>query len=320
MKRRVLFLIWAALLGAASTLASGPIHLKTRDLTASNYPAAEALQTVFAGPAHLLVQFSQGPSPADLHELEFRGARVVGSAPDGGITISITHPISFTGLAVEWSGPLLAQDKLSPLLSQAGANGGPAAVVIEFHPDVHKRRALELLAGVNAQVLSHPDLLPNHLLVTAAPAVLAQIAGFDEVAYIFPASADLIQGNRVMACNGAEMAAGTVGQYVLVGNGWPGAGTGLIQLEYVFNQMSAKLPVTAAQSENPARVCGVGQIRQRAIRPGDLGNRQSDCLRHVHPRHAWRQLSFCAGRSGAGAYLLSIAHGPGTTGGRHAPE
>jgi hypothetical protein len=111
------------------------------------------------------------------------------------------------------------------------------------------RRALQLLRGANVQILRHPDLLPNHVLVTATLPVVNQIAGFDEVAYIFPASTDLIQGNHVMACNGAEMTAGTVGQYVLVGNGWSGAGAGVVQLEYVFTQMSAKLPVAGAQSE-----------------------------------------------------------------------
>jgi len=249
MQRRVIYLIAVAGMTAIYTRASGPIHLKTRDLTASSYPAMEALQASGQGPGHLLVQFSIGPTPEDLLELQRRGARVVGSAPDGGVTISVRQPISLAGLAVEWSGPLLAQDKISPLLSQGGANGGPADVVVEFHPDVHIRRALELLRGANVQILHHPDLLPNHMLVAATLPALTQTAGFDEVAYIFPASNDLIQGNHVMACNGAEMTAGTAGQYVLVGNGWSGAGAGVVQLEYVFTQMSAKLPIAAAQSE-----------------------------------------------------------------------
>lgn len=249
MQHRAIYLITAAWMAAVLGHASGPIHLKTRNLTAASYPAAEALQAFSPGPGHLLVQFAVGPSADDLRELERRGARIVGSAPDGGITISADQPISLAGLAVEWSGPLLAADKISPLLSQGGANGGPAAVVIEFHPDVRRRRALELLRGTGVEILTHPDLLPNHVLVTGALPVLQEIAGFDEVDYIFPASNDLIQGNRVMACRGAEMAAGTVGQYVLVGNGWSGAGAGLVQLQYVFTAMSAKLPVDGAQSE-----------------------------------------------------------------------
>ena len=250
MQHRAIHVITAAWMAALSSYASGPSHLKTRNLTAASYPAVEALQASPQGPGHLLVQFAGGPSVDDLRELERRGARVVGSAPDGGVTISADQPISLAGLAVEWSGPLLAEDKISPLLSKGGANGGPAAVVIEFHRDVHMRRALQLLRGANVQILRHPDLLPNHVLAVATLPVLTQIAGFDEVAYIFPASNDLIQGNHVMACSGAEMTAGPVGQYVLVGNGWSGAGAdGVVQLEYVFTQMSAKLPAAGAQSE-----------------------------------------------------------------------
>src|ERR1022692_4544507 len=250
MQHRAIHVITAAWMAALSSYASGPIHLKTRNLTAASYPAVEALQASPQGPGHLLVQFAGGPSVDDLRELERRGARGGGSAPDGGVTISADQPVSLAGLAVAWSGPLLAEDKISPLLSKGGANGGPAAVVIEFHRDVHMRRALQLLRGANVQVLRHPDLLPNHVLAVATLPVLTQIAGFDEVAYIFPASNDLIQGNHVMACSGAEMTAGPVGQYVLVGNGWSGAGAdGVVQLEYVFTQMSAKLPAAGAQSE-----------------------------------------------------------------------
>src|SRR5579862_7390421 len=83
---------------------NGPIHLKTRDLTAGSEPAVRALQAPGPGSRHLLVQLSRAPAAADLLELRRRGARVVGSAPDGGITISIDQPISFDGLPVEWAG------------------------------------------------------------------------------------------------------------------------------------------------------------------------------------------------------------------------
>lgn len=249
MKLPAICLLTAACLAAASTSSTGPIHLKTRNLTASSYPAAEALEAPGPSSGHLLVQFSTGPTAADLLELERRGARVVGSAPDGGVTISVDQPVSLDGLAVAWSGPLQPQDKISPLLTASGSNGGPVPVLVEFHPDVYMRRALQLLQGANVVISRHPDLLKNHVLVTATLPVLTQLAALDEIAYIFPASDDLIQGNRVMACEGTEMSSGTVGQYVLVGNGWTGAGAGTVQLDYVFAQMSAKLPVASAQSE-----------------------------------------------------------------------
>jgi hypothetical protein len=245
----LLLTIWLASL---TVWASEPIHLKTRNLTAADYPASEALRLAAQGPGHLLVQFTGTPQASDVRELERRGARVVGAAPERGLTISVDQPISLEGLAIQWAGPLLPEDKISPLLS-AAKDTGPAVVVIEFHPDVPTPRALELLRGANVQILTHPDLAPKHQLVAAVPAALAEIAGYDEVAYIFPASNDLIQGSRVMACTSAMMGQAAVGQYVTVGSGWGGADTsgpnGIVQLDYAFTQMPAKLPVSSTQSE-----------------------------------------------------------------------
>ena len=197
----LLLILWLA---SFTAWASGPIHLKTRNLTEADYPDAGALGLAAQGPGHLLVQFTGTPRPSDVQELERRGARVIGAAPEAGLTISVDRPISLEGLAIQWAGRLLPQDKISPLLSTA-ADSAPVAVLIEFHPDVPAWRALELLRGAKIQILTHPDLARNHQLVLAEPAALPEIAGYDEVAYIFPASNDLIQGNRVMACTSARM-------------------------------------------------------------------------------------------------------------------
>jgi hypothetical protein len=242
-----LFYLLLAVGIAGTAWAAGPIHLKTRNLTSASYPAAQALHAVPRGPGHLLVQFARTPGADTIRELRRRGATIVGSAPDGGLTISTGQTISLEGLDVQWAGPLLPEDKISPLLSAASAI---EEVVVEFHPDVQLRRVLAVLRSQNVQVLRHPNLAFNHILIAAAPAALAALAGHDEVAYIFPASPDLIQGNRVMACAGAMMAAGPVGQYVTVGSGWgPPGPDGVVELDYVFSQMSAKLPPASAQSE-----------------------------------------------------------------------
>ena len=248
---RLCSLLLTAFLASLSAWASGPIHLKTRDLTAADYPATEALGLAVQGPGHLLVQFTGTPQASDVLELERRGARVVGAAPDDGLTISVDQPISLEGLAVQWAGPLLPRDKISPLLSASG-DAGPAAVVIEFHPDVPMKRALEVLRGAHVQILEHRDLAPNHQLVSAAPPALAKLAKSDEVAYIFPASSDLIEGSQVMACTSAVMGLAAVGQYITVGAGWGGADEN-VQLDYFFAPMSAelsaKLPAASTQSE-----------------------------------------------------------------------
>ncbi|MFN7998738.1 MAG: matrixin family metalloprotease [Bryobacteraceae bacterium] len=229
--------------------AAGPIHLKTRDLTAAGYSAVQSLHAGEREPGHLLVQFVQPPRAEDLRELQRRGIRVVGAAPDGGITISMDHPASLDGLGVQWAGPLLSQDKISPLLS-ANSTSSVETVLVEFHPDVNPRRAIWLVRDMNLQTLRNPDLARNHLLVFGPASRIYELAGLDEVAYIFPASQDLIQGTHVLACSGMVMTQGPVGQYVTAGNGWGGADAdGVVKLDYAFSNMGSKLPAASAQSE-----------------------------------------------------------------------
>jgi len=103
MRRGWTYLISTMLLVFAGALfASGPIHLKTRNLTANGYPAAEALRGAGQSPGHLLVQLSGAPRPEDLRELQRRGVRVVGSAPDGELRFRPITPSRWTGC--RWSG------------------------------------------------------------------------------------------------------------------------------------------------------------------------------------------------------------------------
>ena len=94
---------------------------------------------------------------------------------------------------------------------------------------------------------NHPDLVANQLLVGGADEV-AGLAAWDEVAYVFPASADLLAGNHVLACAGASSDAGPVGQYAKVSGGWS-AGANGVELSYVFASLTSKLPASTVQSE-----------------------------------------------------------------------
>ncbi len=244
----LLFALWLASLIAR---ADGPIHLKTRNLTAAAYPVAEVVQIrrLRARSSGAAIQRYTASRRYPATGVQ-RGAQIVGTAPDDGLVISVSQPVSLDGLAIQWAGPLLPEDKISPLLS-AAADAGPAPVLIEFHPDVPVSRAtLELLHSVNVQILEHPDLAPNHRLVSAFPGTMTALAGFDEVAYIFPASNDLLQSNHVMACTSAVMGPAPVWQYVNLSTGWDDAdANGVVQLDYVFTEMSPKLPVASTQSE-----------------------------------------------------------------------
>ena len=85
--------------------------------------------------------------------------------------------------------------------------------------DMDEARRIVLEAGVT--ILDHADLMKNQLLVSGLLSRVSGLADWDEVAYVFPASSDLIAGNRLIACAGALTEHGAVAQYVKVGHGWP---------------------------------------------------------------------------------------------------
>ena len=103
----------------------------------------------------------------------------------------------------------------------------------------------------NVQIVERDNLLPFQLLLAGAPDQVARLAQWDEVAYIFPASAELINGDDVRACAGPITEQGPVAQYVKVGPGWPqiGAPGSPLELDYVFGQLTSKLPAATVQAE-----------------------------------------------------------------------
>jgi hypothetical protein len=80
--------------------------------------------------------------------------------------------------------------------------------------------------------------------------VLRRIAGLEEVAYIFPASEELIRGSFVVACSGALTMNGSAGQLIAnYGEGWDGPGKNATTLNYVLSSLTQKLPSATARGE-----------------------------------------------------------------------
>ena len=87
-------------------------------------------------------------------------------------------------------------------------------------------------------------------MIVAGLEQLFALAEWDEVAYIYPASPDLVEGRPVIACSGALTEFAAIGQYVAqVGKGWSGDSTGRVTLQYHFGQLSAKLTPDQARAE-----------------------------------------------------------------------
>ena len=230
----------------AGVSAMAEIRLKTRTLRGPADLPTGALQRKTAGRSHALVEMDGRPGAETVAQWKRRGIRVVGHVPPAGVVLSVPDGVEVEVPGMRWAGRLSAADKLSPLVGAAEET--PGAYLVEFYPDVEMALARLLVVEIGMQTQDHPDLLPRQLLVLGDSEQAAKLAAWDEVAYVFPASADLLAGNHVLACAGAMSAGETIGQYVKVSDGWSGGPSG-VELSYVFGAMTPKLDASTIQSE-----------------------------------------------------------------------
>ncbi|MGI8991285.1 MAG: matrixin family metalloprotease [Bryobacteraceae bacterium] len=243
--------ILAVCLTTATFLPGATIHFKTRDLETrpdrDDYRGGPLKRRV-SSKSHYLLQF-KGPITRDqLRELNARGASVTSAVPDNAVMVVANDNFSVEGMGIEWAGRLRATDKLSPKLSDSGPDE-PGVFVVEFHSDMDMEAARQMVLEANLGLLEHGDLLSNELLVAGGMDAVSALAEWDEVDYIFPASDDLVAGTPLIACAGALTDQGTVGQYVIVGHGWPRDGAGGVQLTYVFDGLTPRVPAPTTAAE-----------------------------------------------------------------------
>ena len=216
-----------------------------------------------------------------------RGATVLSYVPDAALSIAMRDGTSLSGLGIQWMGRLQPAEKLSPELDGKLVAGQAPPVLVEFYSDVPESEARAIAIESGAAIHDNPDLLPHHLLIEGTVDQVRQLADWDEVSYIFPASTDLMRGLPVHGCAGALTTDGPVGQAVpLVGDGWDGPGLGSANLNYAFVYVTAQQPADVSGVGDRARLCGMGQI----------------CAGHVYPdeqSHGGRRLWPCLFASGA---------------------
>lgn len=246
--------IFIAVLLSGNILSAGTLHLKTRvvdtSVLVSDYQAGPS-QSWRDGTAHYLLQFHAPVSDADRAALTELGAVITGTVPDNAVIVAAGADFNTGGLDLEYAGRLREADKVSPLM--ANAQDG-SFFVVEFHPDVSALDALGLLSQQNLGIAPHPNLLANHFLVSGSVQAVLALQDWDEVAYIFPASDDLVAGMAMHACKGALSTAGSgsglsTGQYVVVGHGWPKDKTGMVDIGYYFSALTPNVPAATVKSE-----------------------------------------------------------------------
>ncbi len=240
-----------------------PIRLKNRPAFRPGVSARTLSR--LPGSGHFILQFRAAPGAATRKELSRRGIRVLGSVPEHALLVAARTSADLKGLNVTWAGALLAADKISPLLAESD-NG---AYLVMFHPDVADQRSRELVEGLGLNIIENRDLLPEQLLAAGSLDEIEQLAQADEVAYILPASPDLVAGNPVMGCEGAATEDGVMGPYVTVGSGWPRDVNNSVSLNYFFQSLTEKLAESTVRSEVERAFNEWQKYANVTISPGD---------------------------------------------------
>ncbi|MCX6593522.1 MAG: matrixin family metalloprotease, partial [Acidobacteria bacterium] len=263
--RAIAWVLGFSLLATAEGEAQSLLHLKKRSEAArltgdDGAPRRGIRRTLDEQRSHRLVEFTARPTIDDIAELKARGARVVAEVPDTGLIIVAPQDVDLAGLDLVQAEQMTADDKLSPEIDLTAARGErgllvpfrqPDPVLVQFHLDVDPASATRILDAAQVRVLSHPQLLNEHYLIEATTAQLVELAEWDEVAYIFPASTDLTDGSPVHVCVGALTGSGLqAGQQIArVGEGWA-PGKVPTTLKYAFGTLSAKLDNTKVKAES----------------------------------------------------------------------
>ncbi|MBN9663747.1 MAG: matrixin family metalloprotease [Acidobacteria bacterium] len=227
---------------------------------AGQRPAAE--RRMEPGRRHQILQFPQPLSREMLDGLRTHGFRVLSYVPDNAVVVSGPADFDFRAWPVRQAGEPARAGKLSELIRAEGVQ----TVLVEFHADVDPAMARTILMGAGLAMVENPDLAEHQLMVRGPVAELRRLAEWDEVARVFPASGELLRGERVVPCEhggagpeGLRIAANLVTAY---GDGWDGPGLGAASLYYYFGGMPVGLPAADVQRELLAAVAQWSSVVQ----------------------------------------------------------
>ena len=203
---------------------------------------------------HFIVQFSHLPTSEELKVLTDRGYRILQYIPEFAYVVVapdlfVPDPETLDTRAIRWTGILRAGEKISPAF-EIVADQDNRFALLEFYPDVDMNDARAIVLQTDGlRIQENPDLLEHHLLVEGPPNAILTLANWDEIAYIFPAADELVQGVPMNACAGALTGQGQVGQSIAKVGGWGGPGLTGADLQYSFYSLTDKLPADSTKGE-----------------------------------------------------------------------
>ena len=220
------------------------VRLKARIPSARSTVRRGAASTRNPKTTHFILEFQSNPGPDVIAELQRRGIQVLQSVPANALMVSAPVFPELSGLDLVSAGPLEPADKISPLLTDQVS--GP--LLVSFFPDTVMQAARQEVAGAGFGILENTSLLAYQLVLSGSYSAIAALSECDDVSYIMPASPELAAGIPQTPCQGALTEAGLVGDYVLVGNGWPKDSSGKVSLQYFIRNLTTKLDAATALS------------------------------------------------------------------------
>ncbi len=201
---------------------------------------------------HFLLQFDQRITPATLAALRAEGVVPLRVVPDD--ALAVAAPADFDPARVpgsRWIGALAPDDKLSSDTRKdlKSASIRHAFTVVEFHADTTASAALSSALDAGASPVTVPGMPPHMIVIQTDRLAILALAGRDAVAWIFPASRELIGGQRAAFCAGLVSANGVVASFATEGEGWDGPGRNAFELGYILTNPSTDLPASLQAAE-----------------------------------------------------------------------
>jgi hypothetical protein len=201
------------------------------------------------GRSHWIVQFAEMPEVEAVARLASMGVEILGYVPNHALLVRADDAQNWLGLNVMRVERLSAADKVSIAFPEA-EEGARTVFIVEFHAGVEPGAAREIATREGLLIRNSADLLATHLLVEGTLEQARRAAGWDEVAYVFPASPELINGLPVHGCSGALTIQGPVGNLAAkIGEGWDGPGRNRASLTYSITNLTSKLTPTEVRGE-----------------------------------------------------------------------
>jgi hypothetical protein len=234
-----------AVLLAQAGFSQGIIRLKTRNLVPTagsrQAPPADSPEGV---KQHYLILFASYPGQDVVAELAARRIVVLAYVPENALMVS-AEKLNLRGLDVIWAGPMDPADKISPVVSSQESG----SYLVIFQPDTDSGADGELAQNLGFTVMPNSNLLTGQLVIAGPYSALPSLAALDQVAYILPASAELLNGDAIIGCPGAVTPLGLLPQYVKADSGWTQDANGQVALGYYFDSLTPDVAESELRSE-----------------------------------------------------------------------